>query len=250
MPTAGEIEAALYELAPRALAAEWDNVGLLAGRADREVRKILVSLDITEAVAEEAERMGADLIVSHHPLIFHPAKSVTDRDPAGRLLLRLIGAGLSAVCMHTNLDAAGGGVNDALAAALGLENAAPVSDGGIERVGAPPAFLDRVRAALSLSGMRYADGGRPIRKVAVGGGACGDFLWEAAALGCDAFVTADLKYNHFLDAQALGLTVIDAGHFPTEDVVCPVLVKYLGERFPRLTIQKSASHREAIQYYV
>ena len=130
MPTAGEIEAALYELAPRALAAEWDNVGLLAGRADREVRKILVSLDITEAVAEEAERMGADLIVSHHPLIFHPAKSVTDRDPAGRLLLRLIGAGLSAVCMHTNLDAAFGGVNDALAAALGLEEAAPVSVAG------------------------------------------------------------------------------------------------------------------------
>lgn len=256
MPTAGEIEAALYELAPRALAAEWDNVGLLAGRADREVRKILVSLDITEAVAEEAERMGADLIVSHHPLIFHPAKSVTDRDPAGRLLLRLIGAGLSAVCMHTNLDAAEGGVNDALAAALGLENAAPVSDGGIERIGMLPEtltlseFLAKVRAALSPNGMRYADGGRPIRKVAVGGGACGDFLWEAAALGCDAFVTADLKYNHFLDAQALGLTVIDAGHFPTEDVVCPVLVKYLGERFPRLTIQKSASHREAIQYYV
>lgn len=256
MPTAGEIEAALYELAPRTLAADWDNVGLLAGRADREVRKILVSLDITEAVAEEAESMGADLIVSHHPLIFHPAKSVTDRDPTGRLLLRLIEAGLSAVCMHTNLDAARGGVNDALAAAIGLEEAAPVSEGGIERVGtlpealALPAFLDRVKAALAPNGMRYADGGRPIQKVAVGGGACGDFLWETAATGCDAFVTADLKYNHFLDAQALGLTVIDAGHFPTEDVVCPVLVRYLGKRFPGVEIKKSSSHREAIQYYV
>lgn len=256
MPTAGEIEAALYELAPRPLAADWDNVGLLAGRADREVGKILVSLDITEAVAEEAERMGADLIVSHHPVIFHPARSVTDRDPAGRLLLWLISAGLSAVCMHTNLDAASGGVNDALAAVLGLEDAAPVQEGGIERVGmlpealTLPAFLTRVKAALAPNGMRYADGGRPVRKVAVGGGACGDFLWEAAALGCDAFVTADLKYNHFLDAQALGLTVIDAGHFPTEDVVCSVLVRYLGERFPGVEIKKSSSHREAIQYYV
>ena len=256
MPTAGEIEAALYKLAPRPLAADWDNVGLLAGRADREVRKILVALDITEAVVEEAEPMGADLIVSHHPLIFHPVRSVTDRDPAGRLLLRLVEAGLSAVCMHTNLDAAGGGVNDALAAALGLEEAAPVSEGGIERVGtlpealALPEFLAKVKAALSPNGMRYTDGGRPIRKVAVGGGACGDFLWEAAALGCDAFVTADLKYNHFLDAQALGLTVIDAGHFPTEDVVCPVLERYLGERFPGVEIKKSSSHREAIQYYV
>ena len=256
MAAVREIEAALYELAPRALAADWDNVGLLVGRPDREVCKILVALDITESVADEAERMGADLIVAHHPVIFHPAKSVTDRDPAGRLLLRLVEAGLSAVCMHTNLDAARGGVNDALAAALGLEDAAPVSEGGIERIGTLPAalllpeFLARVKAALSPNGMRYADGGRPVRKVAVGGGACGDFLWEAAALGCDAFVTADLKYNHFLDAQALGLTVIDAGHFPTEDVVCSVLVRYLGERFPGLAVKKSSSHREAIQYYV
>lgn len=256
MPAVHEIESALYALAPKALAADWDNVGLLVGEAGREVRRILVSLDVTEAVADEAERMGAELIVAHHPVIFHPAKSVTDRDPAGRLLLRLVSAGLSAVCMHTNLDAARGGVNDALAAALGLENAAPVRECGVERVGtlpeplALPAFLARVKAALSPNGMRYASGGRPVRKVAVGGGACGDFLWEAAALGCDAFVTADLKYHHFLDAQALGLTVIDAGHFPTEDVVCPVLVRYLGERFPQLAVKRSASHGEAIQYYV
>lgn len=256
MPSVREIEAALYELAPRALAAEWDNVGLLVGRPDREVRKILVSLDITEPVADEAKHIGADLIVSHHPVIFHPAKSITDRDPAGRLLLRLIEAGLSAVCMHTNLDAARGGVNDALAAALGLEDAAPVSEGGIVRVGtlpealALPAFLARVKAALSPNGMRYVDGGRPVRKVAVGGGACGDFLWEAAAMGCSAFVTADLKYNHFLDAQALGLTVVDAGHFPTENVVCPELAGCLREKFPGVEVGKSAVHREVIQYEI
>lgn len=256
MPTVREIESALYELAPRALAADWDNVGLLVGRPDREVRKALVSLDITEDVAAEAERMDADLIVAHHPVIFHPARRVTDQEPVGRVLLWLIESGLSAICMHTNLDAARGGVNDALAAALGLENAAPAAEGGIARIGtlpealALPDFLARVKAALSPNGLRYAGGGRLVQKIAVGGGACGDFLWEAAAMGCDAFVTADLKYNHFLDAQALGLTVIDAGHFPTEDVVCPVLVEYLGERFPELVIQKSSSHREAIQYYV
>lgn len=256
MPTVREIESALYELAPRALAAEWDNVGLLVGRPDREVRRVLVSLDITESVADEAEHAGADLIVAHHPVIFHPAKSVTDRDPAGRLLLRLVEGGLSAICMHTNLDAARGGVNDALAAALGLENAAPVAEDGIARTGtlpealALPDFLARVKTALSPNGMRYADGGRPVRKVAVGGGACGDFLWEAAAMGCDTFVTADLKYNHFLDAQALGLTVVDAGHFPTENVVCPVLAQYLREKFPGLLVEMSTVHHEIIQYYV
>ena len=256
MPTVHDIESALYALAPKALAAEWDNVGLLAGSADREGRSVLVALDITEPVVEEAERMGADLIVSHHPVIFHPVKSITDRDPSGRLLIRLVRSGTGAVCMHTNLDAAQGGVNDALASALGLQDAAPVAEGGIARIGtlpetmALPGFLARVRNALRPNGIRYVDGGRPIRKAAVGGGACGDFLWEAAALGCDAFVTADLKYNHFLDAGALGLTVIDAGHFPTEDVVCPVVVRYLREKFPGVQVEKSAVHREVIQYAV
>ena len=217
---------------------------------------MLVALDITEPVVDEAERMGVDLIVSHHPVIFHPVKSITDRDPSGRLLIRLVRSGTGAVCMHTNLDAAQGGVNDALASALGLQDAAPAAEGGIARIGtlpetmALPGFLARVRNALRPNGIRYVDGGRPIRKAAVGGGACGDFLWEAAALGCDAFVTADLKYNHFLDAGALGLTVIDAGHFPTEDVVCPVVVRYLREKFPGVQVEKSAVHREVIQYAV
>lgn len=256
MPTIHDIESALYALAPKALAAEWDNVGLLAGSADREVRSVLVALDITEPVVEEAERMGADLIVSHHPVIFHPVKSITDRDPSGRLLIRLVRSGTGAVCMHTNLDAAQGGVNDALASALGLQDAAPAAEGGIARIGtlpeamALPGFLARVKNALRPNGLRYVDGGRPIRKVAAGGGACGDFLWEAAALGCDAFVTADLKYNHFLDAGVLGLTVIDAGHFPTEDVVCPMVVRYLREKFPEVQVEKSAVHREVIQYAV
>ena len=256
MPTVHDIESALYALAPKALAAEWDNVGLLAGSADREVRSVLVALDITEPVVDEAERMGADLIVSHHPVIFHPVKSITDRDPSGRLLIRLVRSGTGAVCMHTNLDAAQGGVNDALASALGLQDAAPAAEGGIARIGtlpeamALPGFLARVKNALRPNGLRYVDGGRPIRKVAAGGGACGDFLWEAAALGCDAFVTADLKYNHFLDAGVLGLTVIDAGHFPTEDVVCPMVVRYLREKFPEVQVEKSAVHREVIQYAV
>lgn len=256
MPTVHDIESALYALAPKALAAEWDTVGLLAGSADREVRSVLVALDITEPVVEEAERMGADLIVSHHPVIFHPVKSITDRDPSGRLLIRLVRSGTGAVCMHTNLDAAQGGVNDALASALGLQDAAPAAEGGIARIGtlpeamALPGFLARVKNALRPNGLRYVDGGRPIRKVAAGGGACGDFLWEAAALGCDAFVTADLKYNHFLDAGVLGLTVIDAGHFPTEDVVCPMVVRYLREKFPEVQVEKSAVHREVIQYAV
>lgn len=257
MASVHDIEQALYELAPRELAAEWDNVGLLAGRRDRAVHKVLVSLDVTAAVAEEARQWGAELIAAHHPVIFHPVKRVTDQDPAGEILLRLAEHGIAAVCMHTNLDAAQGGVNDALAAALQLEEAAPLEGGGgIVRTGrlprpvSVPDFLFAVQEALGAGGLRCTDGAKPISRVAVGGGACGEFLWAAAAAGCDAFVTADVKYNQFLDAAALGLTLVDAGHFPTEDVVCPVLARYLSERFPELTVRKSASHREVIQYYM
>ena len=130
MASVHDIEQALYELAPRELAAEWDNVGLLAGRRDRAVHKVLVSLDVTAAVAEEARQWGAELIAAHHPVIFHPVKRVTDQDPAGEILLRLAEHGIAAVCMHTNLDAAQGGVNDALAAALQLEEVAPLEGGG------------------------------------------------------------------------------------------------------------------------
>ncbi len=257
MASVHDIEQALYELAPRELAAEWDNVGLLAGRRDREVHKVLVSLDVTAAVVEEARQWGAELIAAHHPVIFHPVKRVTDQDPAGEILLRLAEHGIAAVCMHTNLDAAQGGVNDALAAALQLEEVAPLEGGGgIARTGrlprpvSVPDFLCAVQEALGAGGLRYTDGAKPISRVAVGGGACGEFLWAAAAAGCDAFVTADVKYNQFLDAAALGLTLVDAGHFPTEDVVCPVLARYLSGRFPELTVRKSASHREVIQYYM
>ena len=240
MPTLRDIERALYELAPRELAMEGDNVGLLVGRPDREAVKILAALDVTEAVAAEAERLGANLIVAHHPVMncaWSPVQTLRDDKPQGRLLLRLVESGIAAICMHTNLDRAQGGVNDVLAARLGLE--------AVE-----PDFLRRVKAALGPNGIRFADGGKPIRRVAVGGGACGGYLWAAAANGCDAFVTSDLKYNQFLDAGDLGLTVADAGHFPTEDAVCPMLVQYLKEKFPGIPVEKSASHREAVQYYV
>ena len=254
MATVGEIEQTLYNLAPHPLAQSWDNVGLLVGSPDQMVKKVLVSLDITEAVADEAHSWGAELIVAHHPVIFGGVKSVTDRDPTGRTLLRLIRCGLSAICMHTNLDVAAGGVNDLLAGALGLADTAPAEENGIERVGILPEplplpdFLARVRETLGPNGLRYVDGGRPVRRVAVGGGACGDFFPRAAAMGCDTFVTADVKYHQFLDAKAMGLSLIDAGHFPTENLVCPMLARTLGGAFPELEVRQSACHSEIIQY--
>ena len=260
MPTVREIEQVLFRLAPKEGALDWDNVGQLLGDPEAEVSRVLVALDITEDVADEAIAQNCQLIVSHHPVMnckWLPVQTVRQDTPQGHLLLKLLKNDLSAICMHTNLDVAPGGVNDALAAALGLEDPGPLEGtDGICRQGtlSSPmpfqAFAQQVCRALHANGVRYAGAEGLIQKVAVGGGACGDYESCAIAAGCDVFVTSDLSYHQFLDAAGKGIRLIDAGHFPTEDPVCAVVVDCLRENFPALTVSKSASHREAIQYYV
>ena len=259
MPAVSEVEAALYELAPRELAQSWDNVGLLVGDPTSQVSSVLVALDVTQEVAEEAAKRGCGLIVAHHPLMncaWSPVQSVRTDRTQGKLITTLIQNGISAICMHTNLDSASGGVNDALAAALGLKDIAPLSEDGIGRIGTlePEMPLEKfaalVKEQLQAGGVRYADGGRNVRRVAVGGGACGEYGTLAASLGCDTFVTADLKYHDFQNAPGMGLNLLDAGHFPTENVVCAVLEDFLHSRFPGLTVLRSSVHRDIIQYYV
>ena len=260
MPTVQTIEQALFDLAPKSGAMSWDNVGQLLGDPDLEVSRVLVSLDITEAVADEAIASGCQLIVAHHPVMnckWLPVQTVRSDTPQGHLLLKLLRNGISAICMHTNLDVAPGGVNDALADALRLEDPGPLSpEDGIGRVGtlAQPMkladFAKEVCRTLGCNGVRYSDAGRMVSRVAVGGGSCGDYTDQAIALGCDTFVTADLGYHQFLDAPDKGINLIDAGHFPTEDPVCARIITYLNTRFPELRVTKSASHREVIQYYV
>ena len=252
-----DIESFLYDWAPRDLAMSWDNVGLLVGDGDAEVHKVLVALDVTEAVAAEAVAVGADLIVAHHPLmncVWHKVQHVTTCDAQGRTITTLLKNGVSAICMHTNLDAAEGGVNDCLAQKLGLSGTIPLNEEKIGRIGTLSCeipleqFLHDVVKSLSCRGLRYRDGGRPVHRVAVGGGACGEYIPQALAQGCDTFVTSDLRYNDFLDTR--GLNLIDAGHFPTEDVVCPEVVHRLQKAFPAICVSKSAVHRDAVQYYM
>ena len=260
MPTVREIEQALFALAPFELAMDGDNVGHLLGDPEQEVDRVLVALDITEDVAAEAIEEDCQLIVAHHPVMnckWLPVQTVRSDTPQGHLLLKLLRNGVSAVCMHTNLDIAEGGVNDRLAQALELIDPGPLGDPeGLCRVGTlatPMALADFARSvqkALHANGVRFADAGKLVSKVAVGGGACGDYEDFATQAGCDTFVTSDLTYHTFLDAKGKGINLIDAGHFPTEDPVCEALVSYLTARFPELTVTKSASHREVIQYLV
>ena len=257
MITVADILTFLETLAPKSMKMDWDNVGLLCGSKKAEVTKILVALDPFEGVCQEAAEIGAQLIVTHHPLIFQAPKAITDETSIGRSILLLCANGISAINAHTNLDQAPGGVNDVLAAKLGLENIQIVNpkDGiGLMRCGDVAEqpleqFLATVKENLGCAGLRFVDGGKPVRKVAVGGGSCAGGLSEALDAGCDTFVTADIKYNQFWDAHDLGLNLIDAGHFHTENPVVAVLAEKLQAAFPEIEVKISETHTDCMKYY-
>lgn len=262
MNTVLEVYNLLQKKAPFELQMDFDNSGFLVGRAERYINRILIALDITEPVIEEAINCGAQLIVAHHPVIWGGAKSVTDQTPTGRKLLLMAEHGIAAICAHTNLDAVEDGVNDALAAKLGLADIGQLHQDGVDdqgrpygigRIGTVPEqslydFALSVKHLLGSNGIRLVDGGKPVCTVAVGGGSCSSMLQDAITQGCDTFVTSDVKYDVFLDAKALGINLIDAGHYPTENVVCPVLQNWLQEAFPNVDVLISASHKEVFSY--
>lgn len=262
MATVNDILNFVETLAPRELKMDWDNVGLNCGHADRPVHRILVALDPFEHVCREAKEIGADLLVTHHALIWKPG-FITDRDTQGRNTLFLIENGIAHINAHTNLDCAPGGVNDTLAETLGLQDIQVVSpagtdeqgrDYGLLRMGVTEqqdlcTFMAAVKEKLGCAGLRYVNCGKPVHKVAVGGGACAGFMAQAVSAGCDTFVTADVRYNQFWDAQDLGINLIDAGHFHTENPVCQVLADKIARQFPELTVIISKNHRDTMNFY-
>ena len=257
MTTVGDILNFVETLAPRKMKMEWDNVGLLCGSKATQVTKVLVALDPFANVCEEARQIGAQLIVTHHPLIFQTPKTITDETSIGRCIMLLCRHGISAINAHTNLDQAPGGVNDVLAQTLGLEHVQiinPVDGCGLLRCGEIKeqplnAFLASVKQKLGCQGLRYVDGGKPVRKVAVGGGSCAGGMLEALDAGCDTFVTADIKYNQFWDAQDLGMNLIDAGHFHTENPVVAVLADKIAAQFPEIQVEVSKTHTDCTKYF-
>ena len=263
MTTVAEILKFVETLAPRSMKMDWDNVGLLCGSKATPVTKVLVALDPFEHVCKEAAEWGAEVIVTHHPIIFRPLPNITDETTIGRGLMTLIKRDISAINAHTNLDQAPGGVNEVLAGTLGLQNIQVIRPCGTTEDGTPwgllhmgeteaqslDTFLAAVKEKLHCEGLRYVSGGKPVRKVAVGGGACADGFREALDAGCDTFVTSDIKYNQFWDAHDLGLNLIDAGHFHTENPVVAVLAEKIAAAFPELEVKISESHRDCMKYY-
>ena len=256
MTTGQDILQFIESIAPPALKMEGDNVGLLCGRADKEVKTILVALDPFVSVCREAVEEQADLLVTHHPIIHGTITSVTDQTTYGKALLELMAHNISAVNAHTNLDCADGGVNDTLAERVGLTDIQKISADpyGLLRQGqvgtqSLEEFMSSVKSNLGCVGLRYADGGKKVHKVAVGGGSCGSELASVVKAGCDTFVTADVKYNQFWDAKMLGINMIDAGHFHTENPVVAVLAEKLQAAFPHIQVKISKNHCDCMKFY-
>ena len=250
MATVREIERYFDEKVPFSLKMDFDNVGLLCGFPEKEVRKVLLALDVTREVIDEAAELGAELIVTHHPVIFHPLKRVCSDDLEGGRVVAMLQKGLSAICLHTNLDIVEGGVNDALAEALGLAVCGALECGRVAELPGEESmssFCRRAESALRVSGLRFYDSGKPVKRVALCGGSGGDLVYEAAALGCDTVLTGEIKYNQWLDGKEQGLNLIDADHFCTENVVIPVLDKLLRSAYPELEIIVSGRHAQTLQ---
>ena len=233
---------ALERIAPRHLAEDWDNTGLLVGSYAQKVERILVALDVDDIVVAEAIECSADMIVAHHPAIFRGMKQLRTDLPLGRRLAALLTHGIAVAAAHTNLDITRGGVNDVLAARLGLEKLSTFittaqADGSAEslgRIGTLPApvaiddFAHSVCKQLLVSHVRLVRAAdRPVRRVAVVGGAGAEFIDDAVRRGADVYVTGDVKYHDAQRAVEQGMHLIDAGHFGTEVPVLPVLADLL-----------------------
>ena len=233
---------ALERIAPCRLAENWDNPGLLVGSYAQRVERVLVALDVDDCVVEEAVARRADMIVAHHPVIFRGMKQLRTDLPLGKRLAALLVHGIAVAAAHTNLDVARGGVNDVLAARLGLEKLSSFvitsqEDGVTESLGrvgtlpAPMRIEDFARAVKERLGVSHvllaAAAARPVRRIAVCGGAGAEFIDNAVRLGADVYVTGDVKYHDAQRAVEQGMHIIDAGHYGTESPVLVVLADLL-----------------------
>lgn len=224
----------LQQKAPLELAEEWDNVGLLVGNSEREVKTVVVALDVTDAVINRAIEEHAELILTHHPVIFEPLKTVT----ADRVVYRLANAGLSVISMHTNADKTEGGVNDCLSEKLGLSDIEIAPD-GMSRIGKLPASMTAEVFASYLSqcldtAVRVKAGTDMIRTVALCGGGGADFVLPLLDKA-DAALTGEAKHNQWLSVPSTK-TLVDGGHYATEVAITDRFCEWLHEAFPTLNV--------------
>lgn len=231
---------------PTASAMEWDNVGLLLGDREREIKKVLLTLDITYDIIEQARAAGAELILSHHPVMFSPVQKITTDTGLGKILLCAAENKINIYAAHTNCDVAPAGINAYFAEMFELENPEAIEESGLGRIGNLKCamkfsdFAKLVCDKLKTPHLRFCgDENRMVMRIAIGSGACADCIPAAAEMGADVMITGDLKYHEMLEAAELGINVIDAGHYPTEIVVEDIFAEVLKDTGLEILLAKS-----------
>lgn len=269
----GEVLAFLREFAPPFLSESWDNTGLLIGSESRDVSRVVTCLTLTPDVAAEAVEREAQLVVTHHPVLFRAVKQITDGNPEGRMLLQLVEAGIAVYSPHTSYDSARSGINQQLAESLGLQSIQPIrllangdsltdSDEedptaglGSGRFGdlAEPTtladFVEATKRGLGVENTQFV--GDPSRKVQRVGTACGaaaEFMRDAAKAGCDVLLTGEARFHACLEARTLDIGLILPGHYATERPAMENLAEILGRQFPDVDVLASQVESDPIRW--
>lgn len=221
----------LNSIAPFDTAEEWDNCGLNVGSFDKDVKKIYIALDVTNDVLEEAKSFGADLVITHHPMIFNPVSKIL----CDNLIYKAVASGMSFIASHTCLDKAAGGVNHCLANKIGIKNLKTYAENDFLKYGeiepcTSEEFAKKIKSALG-GAVSFTDAGETIKTVALCSGGGGDFVAEAKNMGADAFLTGEAKHHEYLYSNNFGISMFVAGHFETENLVCEYLYNSLNEKF-------------------
>ena len=246
----------LNEIAPFNNQDKSDNAGLLVGDYDAEVWKILVCLDVTKSVVSEAVDKGINLIIAHHPLMYRPISKILSNDP----LHTLVRNNISLIAAHTNLDVAVGGIADLMLARLGLPKSEivllPINPDGsgygrIVELDSPVSAKDlaeKCKSAFDCTVVRYVDSGKALSRIGVSSGGAKESVEVALRAGCDAFICGEVSHDRMIFAADYGLTLIEAGHFHTEDIFCEDLVDRLKSRFKEIEIEKSINSVDVCSY--
>lgn len=258
MNLVSEIYKYIDSFAPFSTQENWDNSGLLTGNMNKKVSKVLVTLDITNEVADEAVAIGAELIIAHHPVIFKPLYCLSENEPSCKLLK----SGTSAICVHTPYDVAEGGMNDILMALTGFEKSEGILEitgqnekpygfgtvGIISQEYTADELAKKLKNDLGCTVVRYTDGGRPIKKAAFCTGSGGNLIESALSCGADAYITSEVKHDQWLFARQKGISVFDCGHFHTENIGMIRLCKMLAADFPNIEFVMSEVNKDPVKY--
>lgn len=247
--TVRELYEMLSDRIPEDLSEEWDNDGIMCCADDlASVNRVLVTLDVTEEVVDYAIDNGFDLIVSHHPLVFKPIKSIDPENHISRKLIKLIKAGVSVISFHTRADKVRGGVNDCLARILGLLDVDVFGDdclgriGHLERETSLEEFAARVKSALGIEKIIVSDAYNPVYSVALVGGDGKGYIDEAIEMGADTYLSGRIGYNTMEEAAEMGINLIEAGHYATEFPVTKFFSNLLLKIDPKLTVEIVGSY--------